>query len=368
MEACVITYKEINQRKKNMTALEFVTRFEGQRIGSLNKSIRSINSYLTFVKDLKLCRPPKAKGHTNGDQAPNDEPYGDNAGALELNPKYLPGTDRLHPDYVRRRKRQRLLKIRNVSDEDLSFTKRDLTITSHLNRLAQSALLRALPHLRPEDFVSLPGVVTGSVRDMGGWQFLGVLGRPNVCGAIAMRKVKRINHDTKEIERDPKTGEELWKEIPKKKNDLRKLTHLHHALDACTLGILAHVLPKDGKLWEYIAVGDLTGIQAADFRKRSKEFKWRGHLFPALFTLVPIPESEREEENEEPRTERIKLLWNKENKKLLDNVRESIGSALEAKRVRVHIPAEQGGMPTNQTVYRILTSLDNAGYIRMALS
>jgi len=363
MEACVITYKGINQKKKNMTALEFVTRFQTKHIGSLTKGIRRLDDYLNFVKNLKLCRPPKARTQTNGESELNEEFENDNTGAIELNPKYLPGTDRLHPDYIRRRKRQRLLKIKSASDEDLGFTRRDLTITSHLNRLAQFALLRALPHLRPNDFVSLPGVVTGSVRDMGGWQLLGLLGRPNVCGERAMRKVKKINYETKEIERNPQTGEELWKEVPRKKNELRKLTHLHHAIDACTLGMLAHILPKDGKLWEYIAVGDLTEIQAADFGKRSQEFKRRGHPFSSLFTLVPIPENEREEESEKPRTHRVRSIWNKQNKELLHWVKESIGSALEARRVRLHIPAERNGMPTNQTVYRVLTSLNAPGYI-----
>lgn len=363
MGACVITFKEINQKKKNLTAYQFVERFQGQYIGGMTKPIKPRAEYLKFVGDLKTCRPSKAKTPVNGEAPVEEAPADEETGAMDLNPKYLPGTDRLHPDYLRRRKRKMLLKVKSSDDEDLGFTERDLTVTSHLNRLAQSTLLRALPHLRPEDFTSLPGVVTGSVRDMGGWQLLGVLGDERVCGASMTRTVKQIDHDTKLIKCDPKTGKELEKTIPKPKNDIRKLTHLHHALDACTLGILAQALPKDGKLWEYIAVGELTDAQAADFWKRSDEFRWRGHPFSRLFTLLPIPADQQDAELKQPRTHRVVSVWSKENKALMKEVKEGLIEALRWKRVRFHIPAERTGMPTNQTVYRVLTSLEGPGQI-----
>jgi CRISPR-associated endonuclease Csn1 len=363
MEACVITFKEINQKKKNLTSYEFVRRFAGTTVGGLGFTIKPLPAYIQFVDNLKTCRASKGARAININATAGPAKENEDTGAADLNPMYLPGSDRLHPDFLRRRKRKLLLKIKHVEDQDLGFAKRDLTITSHLNRLAQSALMCVLPHLRPEHFTALPGVVTGSVRDMGGWQLLGVLGKPDVCGDKVMRTVKQIDYDTKLVVCDSHTGLEQTKKIPLPKSKIRELTHLHHAVDACTLGLLAQLLPKDGKLWEYLAVGELTEAQAEDFRKRAERLAWNGHPFTRFFNLNPIPEDERGITGEKPRTQRVVAVWSKSNKAAIDAFKQSLATALAAKRVRLHIPAERGGMPANRTVYRVLTALDGNGYV-----
>ena len=38
----------------------------------------------------------------------------------------------------------------------------------------------------------------------------------------------------------------------KSKTDIRDITHLHHALDACVLGLSSHFIPNNGRVWELI--------------------------------------------------------------------------------------------------------------------
>jgi CRISPR-associated endonuclease Csn1 len=127
-----------------------------------------------------------------------------------------------HPDDQTRKKR-RIRRLLTENYEEKEFTPRDLTMTSHLVRLGAQVLQRAFPPgLRPP-VVSLPGSVTGEVRKA--WRLIGCLGAANP--AI--------------FEADGKT--------PKRKEDIRGITHLHHALDACVLGLAALYFPRNGAVW-----------------------------------------------------------------------------------------------------------------------
>src|SRR6185503_7961120 len=67
--------------------------------------------------------------------------------------------------------------------------------------------------------------VTGSVRKA--WKVFG-------CMSLACPQVLDENGDVR------------------KKDDIRDITHLHHALDACVLGLSAHFIPNNGRVWELI--------------------------------------------------------------------------------------------------------------------
>ena len=82
-----------------------------------------------------------------------------------------------------------------------------------------------LPHLTTGDVTSLPGSVTGTVRKA--WKVLG-------CLSLANSQVLDENGEVKN------------------KTDIRDITHLHHALDACVLGLSSHFIPNNGRVWELI--------------------------------------------------------------------------------------------------------------------
>jgi CRISPR-associated endonuclease Csn1 len=127
-----------------------------------------------------------------------------------------------HPDDQTRKKR-RIRRLLTENYEEKEFTPRDLTMTSHLVRLGAQVLQRAFPSESRPPVVSLPGSVTGEVRKA--WRLIGCLGAANP--AI--------------FEADGKT--------PKRKDDIRGITHLHHALDACVLGLAALYFPRNGAVW-----------------------------------------------------------------------------------------------------------------------
>jgi CRISPR-associated endonuclease Csn1 len=74
----------------------------------------------------------------------------------------------------------------------------------------------------------LPGSVTGEVRK--GWKQYGCLAahNPEVQKLLERAETEELNI----------------------KKELRDLTHLHHALDACVIGYTSHFLPNEGGLWE----------------------------------------------------------------------------------------------------------------------
>jgi CRISPR-associated endonuclease Csn1 len=146
---------------------------------------------------------------------------------LALYQKLVDGLDRRrgHPDDIARKKR-RIRRLLTEQFEDKEFTPRDLTVTSHLVRLGAQVLKRAFLNLpkkrRPPEPVSLSGSVTGEVRKA--WRLLGCLAAANPQVLDAAGNVKT-------------------------KQDIRGITHLHHALDACVLGLAAHFFPRHGTLW-----------------------------------------------------------------------------------------------------------------------
>jgi len=92
-----------------------------------------------------------------------------------------------------------------------------------LVRLGAQVLKRGFPTEHRPIVISLPGSVTGEVRKA--WRLIGCLGvaNPSIF--------------------EPNTTH------PKLKDDIRGITHLHHALDACVLGLASLCFPRNGTVW-----------------------------------------------------------------------------------------------------------------------
>jgi len=132
-------------------------------------------------------------------------------------------------DADRKKKRKALLLLEKY--EEKGFLPKDLTQTSHLVCLAATELEREFDGLEDKPrIISLPGSVTGEIRK--GWKLYGCLAahNPEVEKLLERAKTEELNV----------------------KKELRDLTHLHHALDACVIGYASHFLPNEGGIWEIL--------------------------------------------------------------------------------------------------------------------
>lgn len=185
LDSLVITWSEINKWKGKRTAMEFIRAEGGKPVPGLREVY--VMSLAAFQKHVESL--DTRKGH----------------------------------DDDRARKKRRIRRLLTEHYEEKEFTPRDLTVTSQLVRLGAQVLQRAFPPEQRPPVNSLPGSVTGEVRKA--WKLTACLGAANP--AI--------------FEADGKT--------PKKKEDIRGITHLHHALDACVLGLAALYFPRHGSVW-----------------------------------------------------------------------------------------------------------------------
>jgi len=349
MEAVVITYKEINARKGARTSWQFVHDEQGKYLlGQHNKPIRKLEDYEKFVKALRTHRSRSAG---------KDDGEGDNIGSIEINPMYLPGTKKKHPDYIRRKKRKSYLKVKSCDKDRSSFTSRDLTVTSHINRLAQQALRRILPKLGPEGFVSIPGVVTAAFRDARGWRLMDCLRHERVCGDAVTEKRKF---------RDKETDEVTEKEVLVLKNKLRDITNLHHAVDACALALIGSLIPKNGALWELIALGELTIEEKKNYESLREQFR-RGRLangeivrqidLDDLLDLSEIQPGSKKRYADPDRKWRLMPRETYEARRRMNAIKDSMIAELAKKNVVHHIPKDRSGLSVKETTWRVVRDL-----------
>lgn len=199
-----------------------------------------------------------------------------------------------HDDDKRRKKKRKELMLLPKYEEK-EFMPRDLTQTSQLVRLGAQVLKKNLPHLTTGNITSLPGSVTGAVRKA--WRVLG-------CLAAANPQVLDENDEVKN------------------KTDIRDITHLHHALDACVLGLSSHFIPNNGRVWELIVKRNPN-----DLEKRQLEAL-------GVFGF-----------NAENRFEMRDL-----DNKLKDQIRQRLAE----RRVVQHIPARMDGLRVEQNTWRVV--------------
>jgi hypothetical protein len=240
LDSLVVTFPDVNRWKDNRSARQFVSEEQGKTVPGLpHLTIRSLEDYDKMVEALA------------GDEKPTRFTRG-------------PGST---GDKMRRWNRKQRLSRENI--EEPGFTPRDLTVTSHLTRLACRQIERSIPSLqKPGSITSIPGSVTGVIRKA--WHCLGCLAK---AAPLILHEVPTWDEDGQPIV--GKDGKQAVQTLPRPKGEVREITHLHHALDAAVMGYAVMLLPRDGKLWEQIVTRKVPAAGTAEFKKA---YGWTGML------------------------------------------------------------------------------------------
>lgn len=271
LDSLAVTFSAVNKWKGKRTAWQFVSEEQGKQVPDMPN-----------LSIVSLSR------------------YQQFVDALE--------TYKGHDDDKRRKKRRKeLMKLPNY--EEKTFTPRDLTITSQLVRLGAQVLRRPFMSFEKQPaVVSLPGSVTGTVRK--GWNLLG-------CLSLACPQVLDEQGQVKT------------------KTEIRDITHLHHALDACVLGLAAHFIPNNGSIWELIVKRKLNDLERLQLRALGVfEFDAEGG-----FRISDLPAA----------------------------FKEQIRQRLAEKRVVQHIPARMNGLRVEQNTWRVVSVKDGEVTIRQRI-
>lgn len=261
LHALVLTFPEVNRMKGKRTAYQFIQECANMTVeGKTNLSILTPNIYKKLVDGLDT------KGHRD--------------------------------DMRRKRDRKTLLMLDKMSPEnekEQDFTMGQMTQSSHLMKLAARVLNLALP----DAVVShIPGAVNGLVRKS--WNTL---------------------HCLKAVAPDITDGDNG--EI-KSKDEIRGITHMHHALDALNLAVAWHYIPgfDNGRLWRFL----MSRNNNEEDRKKAQTYKLVKSNNDGAPLLMDIPK----------------------------HVKDEISRCLLRERVMQHIPADRSGALTDETTWRIL--------------
>ena len=259
LDSLVITFGAINKWKGRRTAMKFIEEEQGKPVPDLPNL-----SIMSLTRYKQFVESLESRGS--------------------------------HDDDKRRKKKRKELMLL-ATYEEKEFMPRDLTTTSQLVRLGAMALRKAYIESKHQPVVvSLPGSVTGTVRKT--WKVLACLG-------LAAPQVM-----------DESGG-------VKKKDDIREITHLHHALDACVLGFASHFIPNNGRAWELMVKRRWTPAEEQEL----KALGIFGKDSEGRFQMTDL---------------------NKRHK-------EAIRQRLAEKRVTQHIPARMDGLRVEQNTWGVVT-------------
>jgi CRISPR-associated endonuclease Csn1 len=277
LDSLVVTYSEINKWKGKRTAWQFVRDEQGKQVpGRPDLSIQSLVHYEEFVNSLPPHRDPFKRQTGNGER-------------------------RFLDDDKRRWRRKKLLLLTEYTEK--IFTPRDLTQTSQITRLAQQTILKRLDHLAPHNVIPIPGSLTGLVRKA--WEILG-------CLNLACPQAEGRN-----------------------KTEIRDITHLHHALDACVLGLTSHFIPNDGHVWELIGKRSLNPVECRELGMLGIfDFNDKG-----LFRLRDLDKG----------------------------IKQQIRQGLAEKRVVQHIPKRMTGLRVEQNTWHVVEVKGDEAVIRQRI-
>lgn len=203
-------------------------------------------------------------------------------------------------DRERKKRRKKLMMLERYEEKE--FTPKDLTVTSQLVRLGAMALEKTFGSagFKPR-IISLPGSVTG--RSRRSWSLLGCLREAN--GGVI-----------------DENG------VVKTKTEIRDITHLHHALDACVMGLVGSVIPADGSVWNAMLARRPSPQEAALLRATGAFVRdAKGH-----YELRDLPAE----------------------------VKAAVSEKLAERRVVQHVPVDMSGMRADETVWRLVDFDDDA--------
>jgi CRISPR-associated endonuclease Csn1 len=300
LDSLVVTFAEVNKWKGNRTAWRFVEEEQGKQVpGRPELSIMTLRQYEAFV--IKLA----------GEKKPN---------------RFTPGQGS-HDDKLRiwSRKQKMLLK----DYEEKEFTPRDLTVTSHLVRLSARQIEKRFAHLRDSGrIISIPGSVTGSVRKS--WDCLGCLA-PACPEVMEMRPTMDKN---RQLILDDEGKPSLSLQV-RPKGDIRDITHLHHALDACVIGYASILLPNNGKLWEQIVTKKVRPNERAAFSKL--------HGWNKMLKLSSPTDSPNENTTLKLHVDDLPADYKKQ---IVDRLKE--------RRVVQHVPSDMSGARLEMNTWRVV--------------
>lgn len=219
-----------------------------------------------------------------------------------------------HPDDARRKKaRKALLSTLDFEDKELGFTEGQLTQTSQLMKLAMGSIRHKLPAAAIHP---IPGPVTAEIRKA--WKLTGTLAQ--ACPEIL--------DENKEV---------------RPKDEIRGLTHLHHALDAATIALAAHYFPiahrgqdQKGKIWQAITKRTKSE-EDVSVLKTTRLFQFRTDL----------------DKKGQPIT-RARLT------DLPAEIKNALAASLAESRVMQHLPADRSGTKAELTTWGV-TGIEGEG-------
>jgi len=220
-----------------------------------------------------------------------------------------------HPDDQNRKKRriERLL-LERFEEKAGGFTPGQLTQTSQLSRLGQQVLRRPFEKLpEPPVFVALPGQLTARTR--AAWDVL-------PCLADAAPAVMETTTDTEGREH----------RTVKHKTEIRGITHLHHALDACVLGLAADRFPNRGDIWRAL----IERRPSPDQRSQLESLDLGAFDSSGGFRLHDLPEE----------------------------LKTQLSARLAERRVAQHVPADMSGIRVEENTRGVLKRQDGRVYLR----
>ena len=204
-------------------------------------------------------------------------------------------------DDKRRRIRKRLFLVeKKPSKTEVGFSLGQLTQSSQLMRMAAQI---AKKYVQRAQINMIPGRITAETRKA--WKLMHILGH---CDIV------------------PEISEEMDKET------IRNITHLHHAIDACVLGLIPHLIPSgtNDSVWAAMLKRRISSEQADELRNHSKLFKFSDKDGKQQLHLQDLPKQ----------------------------VKDSISRALQEKRVVQHIPADMSGAKLDQQ-YKGVAKIEN---------
>lgn len=279
LSALTLTWPEVNDMKKQRTGYEFISNFQTQLVpGRKNLTISSLNTYKDFVDSL--CNAEKIKRKKKkGEYITSDEKF--------------------------QLIRQKLFSLQHISNktqakQSIGMTPGMMTQSSHLMKLAALELKKILPSATID---YIPGGITALVREK--WRVLGCF--TQLCPELKNKKEKII------------------------KEDLRNTTYLHHASDACVLGLIPHIIPnhRGGILRHALLQRNFDKTYTKDLQNDPKR----------RYYLLNITDEKR----------KIQL------KDLPPSIKENISQKLLEQRVVRHIPSDRSGAKLKENIQRIVS-------------
>lgn len=263
LNSCVMTFRAVNDMKGQRTAMQFMKEFAERDVPGLNIQIQPLKDFEKWVDNHK--KQKLRKGFSKDDQ-------------------------------LRCRRRAELLLLEKYDDRNADFTERDLTQTSHLNKMAIRLVKRNLGI----NARHLAGAITGFVRK-----------NMNIdeCLVTAVPRMQRA----------ARVGENDSRKLTK--SEMRELTHLHHAMDAVTQGLTGLFFRTED--WKLLVKRNLTERERAALSVKYGNllaFSERGQI-----AMKELPQA-----------------W-----------LASIAERLKECRVVRHVPAKMHGMSVEQTTWSV---------------